>query len=650
MSFLSAIQPLPTTRLSLTILCVDDDKSVRTYFRSALSLIVENVIEAENGEDGLAMFQMYKPDITLIDVQMPHVNGMELAKKIRTLDAEHPIIICSVMQDPATFLNFIAIGIDSYVVKPVRPQQLYDAVQQCATKILQRKDRDDEYVRQQASLEAFYQMFENASEAVAIISARNHTVLSVNSVICSLLQVSRGDIVGTSADDFFIAKNLRWLKVLRLQTQPVVYEAEVEITQADGTIIFFAGRSVEFYNKLGELCIGIIAHDITASHQAYESLRENEKHYRALVSNVPGALYSCDVVEKSQRVRFISDYIVAITEHPAIKFVNDDGTFFRSLILPQYHEDIAHEVRQSIDSAGGFEVEYQLQTASGEIKWILERGQTIVNEEGTVISLDGILFDVTRRKISEEKLQQTNVDLQASQQQLQELNASKDKFFSIISHDLRSPFNGIIGSTEVLLNSIDVMDKPDITDGIRDVHKTLKALYEFIENLLTWSRAQTKGLVYAPVPLQLYEVAQAVTFLLKENTAKKSILVTIDVPEDLVVFADYNMVRSVLHNLFSNAIKFTPLGGSISIQASSKEGMAHITVQDSGVGMSESAIAKLFRIDVHHTTLGTNNEKGTGLGLILCKEMIERNGGTITIRSKEGEGATFECTLPLALS
>jgi signal transduction histidine kinase len=320
------------------------------------------------------------------------------------------------------------------------------------------------------------------------------------------------------------------------------------------------------------------------------------------------------------------------------------------MIAEHHREYVAQEVQRAIASAGSFEVEYQFQSAFGEIKWILERGQTIVNEAGIVVSLDGILFDVTVRKLAEEKLQQTNADLQASQQQLQELNASKDKFFSIISHDLRSPFNGIIGSTEVLLNSIDVMDKPDITDGIRDVHKTLKALYEFIENLLTWSRAQTKGLVYAPVPLQLYEVAQAVTFLLKENTAKKSILVTIDVSEDLVVFADYNMVRSVLHNLFSNAIKFTPIGGSISIQAFSKEKMVHIAVQDSGVGMSESAIAKLFRIDVHHTTLGTNNEKGTGLGLILCKEMIERNGGTISIRSKEGEGSTFECTLPLALS
>ncbi len=223
MSFLSSKFTIPAVKLPIKILCVDDDRSVRTYIRTTLSTIVEDVVEAENGEEGYAMYLSDKPDITLIDVQMPVSNGVELARKIRQVDPEHAIIVCSVMQDSHTFIDFIDIGIDSYLIKPVYAQQLFDAVQQCAEKVLQKRQDIADKERQQASLEAFYQMFENTTEVAIIVSARTRTILAVNSIVCSILQRTRSELVGRNADDFFVQSNLRWVKILRMNMNPVGY-------------------------------------------------------------------------------------------------------------------------------------------------------------------------------------------------------------------------------------------------------------------------------------------------------------------------------------------------------------------------------------------------------------------------------------------
>jgi signal transduction histidine kinase/FixJ family two-component response regulator len=236
-------------------------------------------------------------------------------------------------------------------------------------------------------------------------------------------------------------------------------------------------------------------------------------------------------------------------------------------------------------------------------------------------------------------------------QALAKLNADKDKFFSIISHDLRSPFNIVLGNAKFLLKAIDSSSKQELREMAQSIHTGAKAVYNLLENLLTWSRLQrAEGLACDPEPIELTNMAQAVVQVLGPVATQKEIGLSSTIATDLWVRADRNMLETVVRNLTSNALKFTPRGGQVSLTASlnGQPGFVTLAVTDTGVGMSEAAQASLFRIDSQHSTVGTENEPGTGLGLIICQEMVRRNGGKIWVESEPGEGTVMQFTVPLS--
>jgi len=238
-------------------------------------------------------------------------------------------------------------------------------------------------------------------------------------------------------------------------------------------------------------------------------------------------------------------------------------------------------------------------------------------------------------------------ELAASELQLKEMNASKDKLFSIIAHDLRSPFHALLGISELLATEIDEFSKEEITKFAAEMNNSLKNQFKLLENLLEWSRLQTGRMQYAPVTCNLLEKVNEVTSLLLGNALKKNITVASSVSPEIFALVDTNMLQSILQNLLANAIKFTRPGGNIEVSALSiDEKMISISVKDTGVGISPNSLHKIFRTDSTVTTPGTENEKGTGLGLLLCKEMIERHGGTISVESELEKGTTFFFTLP----
>jgi signal transduction histidine kinase len=235
------------------------------------------------------------------------------------------------------------------------------------------------------------------------------------------------------------------------------------------------------------------------------------------------------------------------------------------------------------------------------------------------------------------------------------LNADKDKFFSIISHDLRGPFTALMGNARLMHEGVDRLTKEDIQDMSQDIHKAAKAAYSLLDNLLTWSQIQRKGgMVYQPERIEVGELAQETIELLGRAAARKEIELSNAVEAGLMAHGDRDMISTVMRNLTSNALKFTPRGGAVRLSAQrrtcdSSEFVA-LSVSDTGVGMSQEDIDRLFRIDVSHSTLGTEKEQGTGLGMIICKEMVERNGGQIRVESELGKGTTVEFTVPLAES
>ena len=298
--------------------------------------------------------------------------------------------------------------------------------------------------------------------------------------------------------------------------------------------------------------------------------------------------------------------------------------------------------------------EINIKKPSGEIVNLLETSYAVKNKDGKIVSYRGILRDITQTKKNEAKLKllveelgRLNSQLKDSEEELKSINASKDKFFSIIAHDLRSPFSSLLSFSEFLSEDINELSKDEIKLFADKINEAAKNVFSLLENLLQWSRIQTGKIPMRPTSFNIFYKINQVVSLLSNNAENKKIKVVNQVSPMAVVFADEDMIFSVIQNLLSNAIKFTRQNGNILFHSINKGNEFEISVADNGVGIEDEDLNKLFRIDTHHTTYGTDDEKGTGLGLILCKEMIERNRGKLTVTSKLGEGTTFTFTIPM---
>jgi len=230
--------------------------------------------------------------------------------------------------------------------------------------------------------------------------------------------------------------------------------------------------------------------------------------------------------------------------------------------------------------------------------------------------------------------------------ELQKINRSKDKFFSILAHDLKGPFNSLIGFSELLINEIQNKDFENIEEYTHIIHQTSNQTFNLLVNLLEWSRSQTGKIEFNPDSFNLANLIDEIISLLKYSAGKKKIKLTTNIPHDLKVFADKNMLKTVLRNLVSNSIKYTKENGSITVSSTDHKNATQISISDTGIGINKENLEKLFLIENTISMSGTNNEKGTGLGLILCKEFIEKHKGKIWVESEVEKGSVFHFTLP----
>ena len=253
---------------------------------------------------------------------------------------------------------------------------------------------------------------------------------------------------------------------------------------------------------------------------------------------------------------------------------------------------------------------------------------------------------MTIRKL-QKQLEEKNKRLETQQEELSALNASKDRFFSIISHDLRAPFTGLCGMTDMLLEHFDDYQPPEIKESLEKFKKTTDNLYSLIENLLTWSRIQSGRIDFMPQTFPLTTVITNVLQLFSSNAEQKRIRLENLLKEPYSVYADAKMLDTVLRNLISNALKFTHSEGNISVSARPEGRMLKISVADTGIGIAPKHHQKLFRIDTEYKRPGTAKERGTGLGLVLCKEFVELHGGRLWVESESGEGSVFNFTIPI---
>jgi signal transduction histidine kinase len=272
-------------------------------------------------------------------------------------------------------------------------------------------------------------------------------------------------------------------------------------------------------------------------------------------------------------------------------------------------------------------------------------------QEQRLAAQNAMLQNMT--EVLEQQVQERTAALEAQQlalqhanTQLHELNASKDKFFSIIAHDLKSPFTSLLGQTELLIEHFELYSPDELRDEIGSLGEAARKLYDLLENLLAWSRLQRGIMDRHPRTFDLAQIIDENVALFQATAGHKQVRLTTRVQPSIMVHTDPNMISAVLRNLISNALKFTQARDTVTIDAREQDTCVEVAVSDTGTGISPEVMARLFRIDQSHTQTGTDGEIGTGLGLVLCQELLKQNGGRISVESEPGRGTIVTFRLP----
>lgn len=383
----------------------------------------------------------------------------------------------------------------------------------------------------------------------------------------------------------------------------------------------------------------------------------NQKKYDRAIANLNLALEKASSAQSAEQSSVSYDYLSSCykaTGDYRRAFEYEEA--YTEMINLMQTEKIQHELS---DKQTRFVIEKkelkirELQLAQKERELKIEAQRKTQNFLSVLVGFGLIiillvfyLYLVKRR--ANISLEAAHAKVNRQNQELQNLNATKDKFFSIISHDLKGPLNSFTSFSRMLINHTDSLTKEEIQMLAREIDKNLKNLLTLLENLLEWSRSQTGNIEFKPEVFDLGEVIRENGELLKTQARNKKVALSWDENGRCLVNVHKQSINTVIRNLMSNAIKFTPEGGHVTATMEcSREGVK-VSVQDTGVGMGPDVLRKLFRIDTKYSTQGTANEKGTGLGLILCKDFVEKNGGIIGVSSTPGQGSTFYFTLPSA--
>ena len=411
-------------------------------------------------------------------------------------------------------------------------------------------------------------------------------------------------------------------------------KGEILNKRKNGELVLVEGTANPILDEQNEI-IGFIGiqRDITEQKKKQESLRESEQKFNEIITNLDEAYYRCTL-----------DGLL-LEHNPAFKkiFGFDTNQDMEGVNIPDFWINPKQRlIYLDMIMNNGFAKNYlvDIKTRSGKKSIVMVNSHLVKDENGEVVGIEGTFADVTEQKLAEEEIKRRNEELHL-------VNAEKDKFYSIIAHDLRSPFTSFLGLTQIMAEDLPTMTQDQIHKSALMMRKSATNLYSLLENLLEWSQMQQGVATVEPEPLLIIPKISGSLVLYLDAFKNKKIDISYDIPEDLTVFADGNMFESIIRNLVFNAIKFTPQEGRIAITAkSSDNNWVEISVKDSGIGMNQEMVANLFQVDTNTSRKGTNNEPSTGFGLIICKDFIEKHGGKIWVESEEGKGSTFYFTIP----
>lgn len=489
------------------------------------------------------------------------------------------------------------------------------------------------------SEEKFRKAFQTSSDSINI-NRRDGTYIDVNDGFTNLTGFTQEEVAGkltTEINIWAVPKDYEKL-VAGLAEKGFVKNLETKFRRKDGSLLTGI-ISAEIIILNNEPHILTIARDITERKQMEELLLKSKQRYENLVSNIPVGVYILlTKPDETFTLDYVSPRMAEMLDLSSETLMSSGDAVFNA-IHPDDLEGFARLNLEGIQKMQPFDWKGRA-LINGVVKWLHFRSKPQLLGNGDTL-WHGLVVDITERMIADTEIKHKNGELV-------KLNAEKDKFFSIIAHDLRSPFNSFLGLTQIMAEDLPSLTMAQVQEIVVKMSKSASNLYRLIENLLEWSQIKNGVFSYNPEVIQLSVVVSGCIDMILVSAKNKDIEIANDIADEVEVLADPNMIQTILRNLVSNAVKFTPKGGKVVLSAKAAANqILEITIQDSGIGISKTLIDKLFRIDSKTNRLGTDNEPSSGLGLLLCKEFIEKHGGKIWVKSKAGKGSRFTFSIPM---
>ena len=490
------------------------------------------------------------------------------------------------------------------------------------------------------SEEKLKEVLNSVSEAIVIHDDKTGQIIDCNDATVKMYGYdSKDELLGLSVKEVSSIKNgfdqNEIINQIKKAEKDRTYSFEWLAKKKDGET-FWVEVSLKKTFIGGEGRMLAVARDISERKKAEENLSDYYNKLKEAQEIAQLGYWDYDIVNNEL---FWSDEIYRIFNCDPEDFKCTYGSFL-DFIHPEDREKVDKAYSDSIINKKPYEITHRILLKDGKIKYVKEKCNTFYNKDGKPLKSRGIVLDITQLKEQEIKISEYA-------KRLEQANETKDKFFSIISHDLRSPLSGIKSLSEDYVKNYRNIPILEIFNIIKAINESSSNLIKLLENLLQWSRINQGEINYLPMKLNLHDFADEVIVLMKDSIESKNLKCSNNISKEINVVADKSMTQLIFRNIIGNAIKFTDKDGMIKINAKPlSDDFVQIEIEDNGTGIHEDKMDQLFHIDKIKSTPGTEGEKGTGLGLILCKEFIEKHGGKIWIESKVNKGSKFSFSLP----
>lgn len=487
-------------------------------------------------------------------------------------------------------------------------------------------------------------VFEASLDGIALLSKKRFVLVN-DSFVKMFGFTSASEILGEDPLEFIHEKDIERVTEYIIASEDGSETSErYEFTgkRRDNSTIELE-NSVSSYQTEDEKFTVWVLRNITEERKAQKALQISEERYRNISENINQSIWTAERVNGELQVVFYSPAIKKITGYSEKDFLSDPELWQKII-----HPDDVEEFNDKMDKLYGQVTktsdifEYRIIDKEGNATWIENKITVARGSKGEIEKVFGIISDVSIAKRAEEELKKSANDLK-------ELNEAKDRFISIISHDLRTPFTSILGFTDFLLTEKDLEEEKRM-EYITFIGESAKSMLNMVNSLLDWTRLQTGRIKFEPDRVNAKIIIDKVIQVLSGAALQKNIQLISELEKDFFIHADENLLFQVFNNLISNAIKFTKQNGTIKVlaQVDVAKRKAQFSVKDNGVGIMPDDLNKLFKVDSKFTTPGTSGEKGSGLGLSLVSDIIHKHGGDIWVESEHGKGSEFIFTIPVA--